>query len=84
MVEDCEDSLLRRFDANQDYLWLWNPSRRKSGGILVGVKKDLYDVGLLDKEILCCKSICGINKIMLNGTCRLYMVLLMKKINPPF
>jgi hypothetical protein len=39
MVEDCEDSLLRKFDANQDFLWLWNPSKGKSGGILVGIKK---------------------------------------------
>ena len=45
MVELCEDSLLTRFDANQDYLWLWNPSKGKSGGILVGVRREFYDVG---------------------------------------
>jgi hypothetical protein len=45
MVEDCEDSLLRKFDPNQDYLWLWNPSKGKSGGILVGIKIEFYDVG---------------------------------------
>lgn len=45
MVEDCEDTLLRKFDANQDYLWLWNPSIGKSGGILVGIKIEYYDVG---------------------------------------
>jgi exonuclease III len=44
MVE-CGDNLLRRFDANQDYLWLWNPSKGKSGGILVGVRREFYDVG---------------------------------------
>lgn len=44
MVEDCEDSLLRKFDANQDFLWLWNPSNGKSGGILVGIRRELYDV----------------------------------------
>jgi hypothetical protein len=46
-VEECEDSLLRNFDSNQDYLWLWNPSRGKSGAILIGVGKKFYDVGSL-------------------------------------
>jgi hypothetical protein len=45
MVENCEDSLIRKFDPQQNYLWLWNPSKGKSGGILVGVKLDLYEVG---------------------------------------
>jgi hypothetical protein len=47
MVEECEDSLLRNFDSNQDYLWLWNLSRGKSGGILIGARKKIYDVGSL-------------------------------------
>jgi len=50
MVEECEDSLLRRFDANQDFLWLWNPSKGKSRGILVGVRREFYDVGSLKKR----------------------------------
>lgn len=45
MVEDCEDSLLRGFDTNQDYLWLWNPSKSKSSGILVGIRREFHDVG---------------------------------------
>jgi hypothetical protein len=45
MVEDCEDSLLRKMDNNQEYLWLWNASNGKSGGILVGIRKEYYDVG---------------------------------------
>jgi hypothetical protein len=45
MVENCDDSLLRKFDINQEYLWMWNPSSGKSGGILVGVKLEWYDVG---------------------------------------
>jgi hypothetical protein len=49
MVEECEDSLLRRFDANQDFLWLWNPSKGKSRGILVGVRREFYDVGSFKK-----------------------------------
>lgn len=44
MVENCEDSLIRKFDPQQNYLWLWNPSKGKSRGILVGVKLDLYEV----------------------------------------
>jgi hypothetical protein len=47
MAEECEDSLLKNFDSNQDYLWLWNLSRGKSGGILVGVRKEFYDVDSL-------------------------------------
>lgn len=45
MVEDYDDSHLRKLDANQDYLWLWNPTKGKSGGILVGIRKEFYDVG---------------------------------------
>jgi hypothetical protein len=33
MVAHCDDSLLRKFDVNQDYLWLWTASKGKSGGI---------------------------------------------------
>jgi exonuclease III len=45
MIADCENSLLRKFDINQDYLWLWNASKGKSGGILVGVLLERFDVG---------------------------------------
>jgi hypothetical protein len=45
MLKDCEEKLLRKFDTNQDYLWLYNSAHGKSGGILVGVRKELYDVG---------------------------------------
>jgi exonuclease III len=45
MVGDCEDSLLRKFDVNHDYLWMWNASKGKSGGILVRVLIERYDVG---------------------------------------
>jgi hypothetical protein len=44
MIENCEDSLLRKFDINQDYLWLWNASKGKSGDILVGVVLERFDV----------------------------------------
>ena len=49
MIAECEDSLLRKFDVNQDYLWLWNSSRGKSGGILVGVLLERFDVGSFKK-----------------------------------
>lgn len=45
MIHDCDEKPLKKFDPNQDYLWLFNSSHGKSGGILCGVKKDLYDVG---------------------------------------
>jgi hypothetical protein len=47
MIQDCDEKLLRKFDPNQDYLWLYNSAHGKSGGILCGVKKELYDVGFL-------------------------------------
>jgi hypothetical protein len=45
MIQDCDEKLLRKFDPNQDYLWLYNSAHGKSGGILCGVKNELYDVG---------------------------------------
>jgi hypothetical protein len=45
MIKDCDEKLLKKFDINKDYLWLYNSALGKSGGILCGVKKDLYDVG---------------------------------------
>lgn len=45
MIEVCEDSLIRKFDTQQEYIWLWNPSKGKSESILVGVKMDSFDVG---------------------------------------
>jgi hypothetical protein len=49
MVAHCDDSLLRKFDVNQDYLWLWTASKGKSGGILVGVLLERFDVGSFKK-----------------------------------
>jgi len=46
MIPECSDCILRRFDCNQDYLWMWNPSKGKSSGILVGVLLERFDVGL--------------------------------------
>ena len=45
MQADVEDSLLRRFDPHQNYLWKWLPSRGRSGGLLCGIDINLYDVG---------------------------------------
>lgn len=45
MVKDCDEKLLKKFDSQQEYLWLYNSVIGRSGGILVGVKTDLYDVG---------------------------------------
>lgn len=45
MVKDCKDKLLRKFDPQQDYLWLYNFAKGKSRGILVGIRLEFYDVG---------------------------------------
>lgn len=45
MIANCDYKLLRKFDPHQEFLWMWNPSKGKSSGILVGVKMELYDVG---------------------------------------
>jgi len=45
LIQNCDDKILKRFDNQQDYLWLNVPAKGKSGGILVGVRKEWYDVG---------------------------------------
>lgn len=50
MVAECSDSLLRKFDGNQDYLWMYNPSKGKSGGILVGILLERFDAGSFTQE----------------------------------
>jgi hypothetical protein len=45
MIAECSESLLRKFDVDQDCLWMWNPSKGKSEGILVGILLDRFDVG---------------------------------------
>jgi hypothetical protein len=45
MIKNCDDKIIRKFDAQKEYLWRSNPAKGKSGGILVGVKIELYDVG---------------------------------------
>jgi len=49
MVVDCDNSLFRKFDSLQQYLWEWIPSRGKSGGILVGIRLSRFDVGSFKK-----------------------------------
>lgn len=45
MIEFCDEKISRKFDHQKDHLWLSNPSKGKSGGILVGIRLELYDVG---------------------------------------
>jgi hypothetical protein len=49
IVADYDDSILRKFYINQDYLWLWTSSKGKSGGILVGMLLERFDVGSFKK-----------------------------------
>jgi hypothetical protein len=81
MVEHCDDCLLRGFDANQKFLWLWNPSRGKSGGILVGVKKEFYDAGSFRQGDYISRLTSGIGIIeLISGIYLFYMGLPMRKI----
>lgn len=67
MIQDCEDKLLRKFDPNKDYIWTWIPSRGKLGGILVGVKLELYDVGSFRQGDYMLQLNLWDKKIKLNG-----------------
>ena len=50
MQADIEDNLLRQIDPNQAYLWKWNDSKGKSGGILSGVRVEVLDVASFKEE----------------------------------
>ena len=50
MQADIEDNLLRQIDPNQTYLWKWNASKGKSGGILSGVRMEVLDVASFKEE----------------------------------
>lgn len=45
MIKCCDDKIIRKFDIQKDYLWLNNPSKGKFGGILIGIRLELYHVG---------------------------------------
>jgi hypothetical protein len=45
MIKDCDDIIIKNFDYQKDYLWLANPAKGRSRGILVGIKIEFYDVG---------------------------------------
>lgn len=47
MIEEYDESVTNNFDHDHDFIWAWNPSSGKSGGILIGIKTDLFDVGAL-------------------------------------
>ena len=55
MIKNCDDKIIRKFDAQKDYLWLSNPAKGKSGGILVGVNLSSFDVGSLKQEEFMCR-----------------------------
>lgn len=48
-LEEYEPSLLKKFGTHQEYLWEWIPSKHRSGGILVGIILNKYDVGSFKK-----------------------------------
>lgn len=62
MIRDCDEKLLKKFDINQEYLWLYNYFIGKSSGILCGVKRDLYDVGSFQQGKYMLQRIFGIKQ----------------------
>lgn len=49
MLKHCEEKVLKKFDPQQEYLWLYTSAVGRSGGILVVILIDLYDVGSFQK-----------------------------------
>jgi hypothetical protein len=45
MVEDFLERCFRQVDPGKEYLWDWTPSCGKSGGIMSGLKLDMFDMG---------------------------------------
>ena len=45
MQPNIDDQFLKYIDPLQSYLWKWTPSNGRSGGILVGINIDRFDVG---------------------------------------
>ena len=45
MQADIDDSILRKLDPSQIYLWKLLPSRGRSGGILSGIRVEFFNVG---------------------------------------
>lgn len=45
MQQNIEDDIIRLIDPFHDYLWKWIPSNGRSGGILVGIRLELAEVG---------------------------------------
>lgn len=55
MIQNCDDKILKKFDIHQDYMWLNNPSKGRSGGILVGIRNEFFDAGSFQRGSSCCK-----------------------------
>ena len=45
MQPNIDDQFLKYIDPLQSYLWKWTPSNGRSGGILIGINIDRFDVG---------------------------------------
>jgi exonuclease III len=45
IVKDFTKQMLRKVDPNKVYLWDWMPTRGKLGGLLTGLKPNIFDVG---------------------------------------
>jgi exonuclease III len=45
ILQDFSEKWLRKFDPNREYLWGWIPTKGKSGGVVIGIKVERFDVG---------------------------------------
>ena len=45
MQQDISDTIINKIDPMKEYLWKWESSRGRSGGILVRIKLEFLDVG---------------------------------------
>jgi exonuclease III len=44
-----EDSWLQSISSNRNFAWFWSPAKGRSGGLLVGLDADVFDIRQVDK-----------------------------------
>lgn len=42
--QDFEDWELKELSGNLDFAWFWSPSKEHSGGLIMGVRSDSFEV----------------------------------------
>jgi hypothetical protein len=44
-----DDSWLQSISSNRNFAWVWSPAKGRSGGLLVGLDADVFDIRQVDK-----------------------------------